>query len=126
MNWHFSLIYHVASPSHDLDTMFQYIYFIPIHNPCFHYDRPKLFGITKIFFAFAYKPPTPYRKHTWNTYGQFLCNVRNITASYKLSDIGLYFLLLKFVVRKQTVEPRSSYMNHDQHFTMLIQTMYDV
>ena len=25
MNRHFSLIYHVASPKHDLDTMFQYI-----------------------------------------------------------------------------------------------------
>ena len=57
---------------------------------------------------------------------QLLCNVRNITASYKLSNIGLYLLLSKYVVGIHTVQPRSSYMDHDQHFTMLIQTMYDV
>ena len=33
MNWHFCLIYNGASPKHDLDTMFQYINFIPIHKP---------------------------------------------------------------------------------------------
>ena len=47
-------------------------------------------------------------------------------VKYQLSDIGLYLLLSKFVVRIQTVEPRSPYMDHDQHFTMLIQTIYDV
>ena len=61
------------------------------------------FGITKTVFVFAYKPPTTYRKHAYNTDGQLLCNVRNITASYKLNDIGLYLLLSKFVVRIQTV-----------------------
>ena len=30
---HFSLIYHVASPKYDLDTLFHYINFIPIHKP---------------------------------------------------------------------------------------------
>ena len=75
-----------------------------------------------MIFAFAYKPPTPYRKYACNTDDQLLCNVRNI----QLSDIGLYLLLSKFVVRIQTKESRSSYMDHDQHFTMLIQTMYDV
>ena len=32
MNWYFSLIYHVTSPKHDLDSMFQYINFIPKHK----------------------------------------------------------------------------------------------
>ena len=32
MNGHFSLIYRVASPKHELDTMFQYINFIPTHT----------------------------------------------------------------------------------------------
>ena len=85
-----------------------------------------LFGITKLIFAFAYEPPTPYRKHACNTDGQLLCKVRNITASYKLSDINLYLLLSKSVVRIQAVEPRPSYIDHDQNFTMLIQTMYDI
>ena len=82
--------------------------------------------MTKLIFAFAYQPPTPYRKHACNTDDQLLCNVRNITASDKLSDIDLYLLLSKFVVRIQIVELTSSYMDHDQHFTMLIQTTYDV
>ena len=73
MNWHFSLIYYVASPKHDLDTMFQYINFIPIHKPML---------TAKIIFAFAYKPPTPYCKHACNTDDQLLCNVRNITAKW--------------------------------------------
>ena len=83
MNWHFSLIYHVASPKHDLDTMFQYINFIPIHKSMLTF-RSKLFGITRIILAFAYKPPTPYRKHACNTDDQWLCNVRNITAKWYL------------------------------------------
>ena len=95
-------------------------------NPCLYLNKSKLFGITKIIFAFAYKLPTPYRKHACNTADQLLCNVRNIAATYKLSDIGLYLLLSKFVVIIQTVKPRSSYMDHDQYFTMLIQTIYDV
>ena len=76
MNWHFSLIYHVASPKHDLDTMFQYINFIPIHKPMLtlrYYQK---------IFAFAYKPPTPYLKHSYNIDDQLLCNVCNITAKW--------------------------------------------
>ena len=82
MNWHFSLIYHVASPKHYLDTMFQYINFIPIHKPMLTLSWSKLFEITKIIFAFAYKPPTPCRKLACNTDDHLLCNVRNITAKW--------------------------------------------
>ena len=32
--------------------------------------------------AFAYKHPTPYRKHACNTDDQLLCNVRNIAATW--------------------------------------------
>ena len=72
---------------------------VPLYLRHLHYDRSKLFGITKIIFAFAYKPPAPYRNNACNTDDQSLCNVRNKTASYKLSDIGLYLLLSKFVVK---------------------------
>ena len=32
----------------------------PYINPSLHYNTSKLFGINKLIFAFAYKPPTPY------------------------------------------------------------------
>ena len=117
-------MHHVASPKHDLDTMFQYISFIPIHKPMLTLleDRSKLFGITKIIFAFAYNLQHP----TVNMLVIQMTNYYVMYVTYQLSDIGLYLLLSKFVVRIQTVEPRSSYMDSDQHFTTLIQTTYDV
>ena len=110
----------MTSPKHDLNTMLQYLNFIPIHKSMLTLRK------IKIIFAFAYKRPTPYRKHACKTNDQLLCHIRNIIASYKTSDIGLYLLLSKFILRIQTVEPRSSHMDHDENFTMLIQTMYDV
>ena len=96
--------------------MFQYINLIPIHKHVLKLRKIKvIWNFTKITSAFAYKPPTPYRKHAYNTDDQLLCNVRNITVLYMLGDIGLYLLLSKFVERIQTVESRSSYMDHDQH-----------
>ena len=35
-----------------------------------------------MIFAFAYKAPTPYRKHACNTDDQLLCNVRNIAGKW--------------------------------------------
>ena len=68
------------------------------------------------------------------TSDQLLGNVRNITASYKISDLGLYLFLSKFIVRIEKRNPDNSiriminiqYGKYGKIFTILIPTMYDV
>ena len=82
MNWHFSLIYHVAGPKHDLDTMFQYINFIPIHKPMLTLRWIKVIWNYQKNLCFCLQISNTLSKHAYNTDDQLLCNVRNITAKW--------------------------------------------